>query len=72
MLIIALIVLTFSVTCRVFESHFAEITIDWFAFLAGIYLVVEGLYKLRKYSKERIFPDQLMRIFRIFQINTYR
>ncbi|MFH1837657.1 MAG: hypothetical protein ABH862_06060 [Candidatus Omnitrophota bacterium] len=61
---LALIVITFSVTCRVFESSFAEATIDWFAFLAGIFLMVEGLYKFFTFPSP-LLRDQIMRMFRV-------
>ena len=43
---IGLITLTFVITCRVFDSKFADETIDYFAFVAGIFLAAEGVYKL--------------------------
>lgn len=43
-----LIVFAFIVTCKVFDSRFAEVTIDYFAFFAGIFLVGEGIYKIPK------------------------
>ena len=56
--------LAFIVTCAVFETPFAENSIDWFSFLVGIYLVTEGVYKIYRYPKP-FFPIQLARIFRI-------
>jgi hypothetical protein len=59
-----LVLITFSITCRVFDSSFADATIDWFAFLAGIFLVVEGTYRFfRSASKTR--PEQAARLFRM-------
>ncbi|MFH1846783.1 MAG: hypothetical protein ABH869_04425 [Candidatus Omnitrophota bacterium] len=63
-ILITLILLTGFITFRVFETTFAEITIDWFAFLAGIFLVLESGYKLIK-IKTSFFPDQLLRTFRL-------
>ena len=59
-----LIALTGYVTWKVFGSNFAEVTIDWFAFLAGIYLVIEGIYSIVRY-KAPIFPTQLRRATRV-------
>lgn len=59
-----IIFLTFIATCWVFDTSFAETTIDWFAFLAGIYLVVEGIYKILKY-KAPFFPSQFLRFLRV-------
>ncbi|MBF0216492.1 MAG: hypothetical protein HQL30_05810 [Candidatus Omnitrophica bacterium] len=56
--------LTFSVTCRVFDSSFADATIDWFAFLAGIFLITEGLFKMLT-DRKKILSNQLLRLFRI-------
>jgi len=59
-----LMTLTFVATCGVFDSSFAEATIDWFAFLAGIFLIVEGLYRISS-TKDAFFPNQLLRTFRV-------
>lgn len=56
--------LVFIVTCAVFDTPFAKGSIDWFSFLAGVYLVAEGVYKIFRYPKP-FFPIQLARIFRI-------
>jgi hypothetical protein len=56
--------LTFCVTCLLFDSPFAESTVDWFSFFAGIFLAIEGIYKIRKF-KGPLFPGQFMRTFRI-------
>ena len=58
------LILTFVVCCWVFDTTFAEVTIDWFAFLAGIFLIVEGIWKMLK-SKEAFFPNQFFRVLRI-------
>ncbi|MBD3379508.1 MAG: hypothetical protein GF408_03490 [Candidatus Omnitrophica bacterium] len=63
LLLFLLLVTTFSVTCFVFESPFAEATIDWFAFLAGIFLMSEGLYKIIT-RKDGFFPEQFLRAVR--------
>ena len=57
-------VVAFSVTCRVFGSSFAEAIIDWFAFLVGIFLVTEGLYKIFTEKTPSIL-NQLSRAFRV-------
>jgi hypothetical protein len=61
--IAALLTLTFIVTCKVFDSNFAEATIDWFAFLAGIFLMVEAIYKLAT-DKAANLTNKSLRIFR--------
>ncbi len=58
-----ILVLSFLGNCWLFDTPFAEISIDWFAFLAGIFLMVEATWKIMK-SEERLFPSQLLRIFR--------
>ncbi|RKY41955.1 MAG: hypothetical protein DRP85_04425 [Candidatus Makaraimicrobium thalassicum] len=60
----ALITITWGITCRVFDSQFAEITIDWFAFLAGIFLAAEGTCKILK-SSGPFFPGQFLRTLRV-------
>jgi len=59
-----LFTVTFVVTCSVFDSAFAEATIDWFAFLAGIFLIVEGLYKIFT-AKVPAVKDQVLRTIRV-------
>ena len=63
-MLIILIILTATITFRAFETPFAEITIDWFAFLAGIFLAVEGFYKIITSRSAPFFPDQMLRTFR--------
>ncbi|MFC1480048.1 hypothetical protein ACFL5Y_01215 [Candidatus Omnitrophota bacterium] len=65
-IIILLVLFTIagSIICHVFETPFAEATIDWFSFLAGIFLITEGTYKILT-QKVPFFPDQLLRTFRI-------
>ena len=60
----ALMVAAFAVTCRVFDSKFANETIDYFAFFAGIFLIVEGLFKIAT-DKQRHIADLLSRTFRV-------
>ena len=63
-LLAVLFTLTFVAICWVFDSSFAEVTIDWFAFLAGIFLIVEGLYKIFT-SKVPAIKDQILRSIRV-------
>ncbi|MFH1877850.1 MAG: hypothetical protein ABH883_03490 [Candidatus Omnitrophota bacterium] len=65
LIFIVLVGLTGIITCRVFESNFAEFTIDWFAFLAGIYLILEGTYKIVVNIKTPVFPGQFLRALRV-------
>ncbi len=62
--LIFLIALTGYITYHFFNTHFAKITIDYFAFIAGIFLIAEGLYKISR-SKGPLFPDQFLRGFRV-------
>ncbi|MFH1665015.1 MAG: hypothetical protein ABIA77_02590, partial [Candidatus Omnitrophota bacterium] len=59
-----LILITLAVTWQVFDSRFAEVTIDWFAFLAGIFLIVDGVNKIL-HSPFQSFQDQFLRSFRV-------
>ena len=58
------LLLTFTVTCRVFDSRFAEITVDYFAFFAGIFLISEGIYRIVSSGSSSVL-SQLSRIFRV-------
>ena len=54
----------FMAICELFDSNFAKLTIDWFAFLAGIFLVIEGLYKILT-SKTSTLGNQFLRFIRL-------
>ena len=58
-----ILALAFVVNCWLFDTPFAEVSIDWFAFLAGIFLMTEATVKIMM-SKGSLFPGQLLRIFR--------
>ncbi|RKY42514.1 MAG: hypothetical protein DRP85_02555 [Candidatus Makaraimicrobium thalassicum] len=62
--LVCLIAFTGYAICLLFNTRFAKITIDYFAFLTGIFLVTEGLYKISR-SKAPFLPDQFLRILRI-------
>jgi len=62
--LLALIILTFSITCKVFDSRFALVTIDYFAFFAGLFLIVEGMYKLT-YNKSDSVKDKILKGIRV-------
>ena len=62
--ILVLVTIAFCVICYLFDTSFAEATIDWFAFGAGLFLVVEGLYAMKKHGGP-FLPDQLLRLFRV-------
>lgn len=59
-----LIALTGYMIYRSFNTHFAKITIDYFAFLTGIFLIAEGLYKISG-TKAPFFPGQFLRGCRV-------
>ena len=54
----------FMTICELFDSQFAKLTIDWFAFFAGIFLIVEGLYKILT-SKMAAPFNQFLRFIRV-------
>ena len=62
--LLILITIAFSATCELFDTQLAENTIDWFSFIAGLFLVVEGLYKIFS-SEKPLLRDQLFRAFRV-------
>ena len=51
------------VICYTFDTTFAELTIDWVAFIAGIFLMVEASWKIFT-TKDPFFPNQLLRTLR--------
>ena len=65
-LIALLIIITAggAVTCQLFDTLAADLIIDWVAFLAGIFLMVEGLYKIFS-SKNPTLRDQVLRAIRV-------
>ena len=63
-ILVCLIALTGYIIYHLFNTQFAKTTIDYFAFITGIFLVMEGLYKISK-SKASLFPDQFLRGLRI-------
>jgi hypothetical protein len=42
----------FVLTCWMFDTPVAGATIDWFSFIAGGFLAIEGIYKIRKFRKD--------------------
>ena len=62
---IIIIAVGFYINCWVFDTKFAEVTIDWFAFLAGIFLMTEGTWKIVR-SEKKFLPYQLLRVLRVF------
>ncbi|MDP8299276.1 MAG: hypothetical protein P9L88_05180 [Candidatus Tantalella remota] len=59
-----LITIAFTTICRLFETDFAESTIDWFSFFAGTFPVIEGIYKIVKFRTETA-AAQIRRVIRI-------
>ena len=49
----------FVLTCWMFDTPFANATIDWFSFIAGSFLIIESVYKIRKFSKDSFFLRSL-------------
>ena len=57
-------VLTAWIVVMVFNSAFAKVTIDYFAFLAAAFLIIDALYEITRRS-EPFFPNQLIRFVRL-------
>ena len=57
-------VLTAWIVVMVFNSAFAKATIDYFAFFAAAFLIIDALYKITRRS-EPFFPNQLIRFVRL-------
>lgn len=53
------------IICVAFDTKFADLTIDWVSFIAGIFLIAEGLYKIFS-SKQPLLRDQILRSIRVF------
>ena len=56
--------LTAWIVVMVFNSAFAKVTIDYFAFLAAAFLIIDALYKITS-ETEPFFPNQLIRFVRL-------
>ncbi len=63
-LAVSLVASTMVTIYWIFGTSFARATVDWFAIFAGIFLIVEGAYKIA-ISKEPFFPPQVIRAARI-------
>lgn len=61
---IVVTILTSSIVIMVFNSKFAETTVDCFAFFAGIFLIIDALFKIIS-KNDRFFPYQLIRFIRL-------
>lgn len=53
------------ITVVVFNTPFAHDTVDYFSFIAALFLIVEGVYKIRRYRGEPYFPNQFIRHLRV-------
>jgi len=60
----AIVAATLITTSWIFGTVLARVTVDWFAITAGIFLAVEGTYKIAT-SRVSFFPDQFLRASRI-------
>ena len=54
-----------TITVYVFNTPFAHNTIDYFSFVAALFLIIDGIYKIRHYKAEPYFPDHFLRHLRI-------
>jgi general stress protein CsbA len=52
-------------TYLAFDTHFIKVTIDYLSFIAGMFLITEGAYKLSK-SQTKTRYDQTARSLRVF------
>jgi hypothetical protein len=53
------------ITVFIFNTEFARETVDYFSFLAAIFLIADGFYKVIRYKYDPYFPNQLVRHVRI-------
>ena len=53
------------IAVAIFDTSFARDTIDYFSFVAALFLIIEGLYKIKRCKDEPYFPNQLLRHLRI-------
>ena len=63
-LLAALITTSFVAVCWLFDTLFANLSIDWLAFLTTWFLMIEAVYKMFKF-RDPVLPNQLFRVFRI-------
>lgn len=56
---------TIAITVLIFNSSFAHNTIDYFSFIAALFLIIDGIYKISRYRVEKYFPNQFIRHVRI-------
>jgi len=59
------IVIAIIITIFVFNTSFARNAIDYFSFVAALFLIVDGFYKIGHYKNDPYFPNQLIRHVRI-------
>ncbi len=66
MVVIAFTILVTCAACvGLFHTSFAKNTIDYFSFFAALFLIIDGIYKIRHYRSEPYFPGHLVRHIRI-------
>jgi len=61
----AVAIVTVSITGAVFNSRFAKVTIDAWAFAAALFLIIEALYKIFVFKEDAFWPHQFLRYIRI-------
>ena len=64
MIIYALVIAAACVVIWLHDTRIANMSIDWLAFLAGAFLMIEGAYGIIK-SRTPFFPDQFLKAIRI-------
>jgi uncharacterized membrane protein len=63
--VLVTVVITVIICALIFNTPFAKNTVDYFSFVAALFLMADGFYKIRRYKAERYFPHQLLRHIRI-------
>jgi len=65
LIIVGTLAITALVCVLVFDSSFAQRTVDYFSFAAALFLIIDGFYKIHHYKGDPYFPNQLIRHIRI-------
>lgn len=62
--IIIVITISAGIVISIFQTNFARLTVDYFAFAAGILLITDALYKI-KTDSEKPWSYQIVRFCRL-------
>jgi len=58
------IVATVIIAASIFNTSFANATVDYFSFFAASFLIIDAAYKIIR-KREAFFPNQLIRFIRL-------